>query len=111
MALPFRLEGYKALVTGGASGIGEAICRVFHNAGASVVVADINTAQEDALSSQLAGSSALVCDVTSETSVREAIGSLDRLDVLVNHAGMGFVGNIEEPELTDFQRLFRVNVE
>ena len=111
MAAAFRLDGKTALVTGGASGIGEAICRVFNNAGASVVVADINLEQAQKLASQLAGSTAAQCDVTSEDSVRSMFGSLSKLDVLVNNAGVVAVGGVEETELTDFQRVFRVNVE
>ena len=111
MAAAFRLDGKTALVTGGASGIGEAICRVFNNAGASVVVADINLEQAQKLASQLAGSIAAQCDVTSEDSVRSMFGSLSKLDVLVNNAGVVAVGGVEETELTDFQRVFRVNVE
>ena len=47
---PFRLDGLTALVTGGASGIGEAICRRLTWSGASVVIADIDTARAATLS-------------------------------------------------------------
>lgn len=43
--------------------------------------------------------------------MRSAFAGLERLDVLVNNAGIGLVGGVEETELSDFQRLFRVNVE
>jgi 2-keto-3-deoxy-L-fuconate dehydrogenase len=111
MPIPFRLDGKRALVTGGASGIGEAVTRVFTEAGASVYIADINKAQSEALAGQLAGASAVTCDITDEGSVRAAFGAIDRLDILVNNAGIGLVGGVEETELADFQRLFRVNVE
>ncbi|MBI3281049.1 MAG: SDR family oxidoreductase [Acidobacteria bacterium] len=108
---PFRLDGKRALVTGGASGIGEAVCRVFTQAGASVVVADINRAQASDLAEQLPGATVAVCDITDEASVRHVFNSLSSLDILVNNAGIGLVGSVEETELSDFQRLFRVNVE
>jgi 2-keto-3-deoxy-L-fuconate dehydrogenase len=111
MATPFRLDGKRALVTGGASGIGEAISRVFTEAGASVYIADINKTQSEALAAELAGASAVACDITDEASVKAAFAAIDRLDVLVNNAGIGLVGGIEETELGDLQRLFRVNVE
>jgi NAD(P)-dependent dehydrogenase (short-subunit alcohol dehydrogenase family) len=108
---PFRLEGKKALITGGASGIGEAICRVFSSAGASVIVADINRSQSEALASELGNASAVTCDITDEQAVSDAFSGIDRLDILVNNAGIGLVGGVEETSLPDFQRLFRVNVE
>ena len=111
MATPFRLDGKRALVTGGASGIGEAISRVFTEAGASVYIADINKAQSEALAAELPGASAVTCDITDEASVRSAFSAIERLDVLVNNAGIGLVGGVEETELSDLQRLFRVNVE
>lgn len=111
MSTPFRLDGKRALVTGGASGIGEAVCRVFTEAGASVIVADINKTQSEALASQLAKASAVSCDITNEDSVKAAFAGIERLDILVNNAGIGLVGGVEETELGDFQRLFRVNVE
>jgi NAD(P)-dependent dehydrogenase (short-subunit alcohol dehydrogenase family) len=111
MQQPFRLDGRIALVTGGSSGIGAAICRCFSAAGASIVVSDINKAAAEQLAAELPGSRAAVCDVTDESSVRAAIGSVEKIDVLVNCAGIGLVGGVEETELSDFQRLFRVNVE
>ncbi|MEJ7605566.1 MAG: SDR family oxidoreductase [Bryobacteraceae bacterium] len=111
MTQPFRLDGKTALVTGGASGIGEAISRVFANAGASVVIADINKAQSDALATELPQARSVVCDITNEAAVREVFESLGQLDILVNNAGIGHVGGVEDTDLADFQRLFRVNVE
>ena len=53
MTTPFRLDGLRALVTGGASGIGEETCRVLTAAGAAVIIADIDRARAEALSMQL----------------------------------------------------------
>jgi 2-keto-3-deoxy-L-fuconate dehydrogenase len=111
MYMPFRLDGKRALVTGGASGIGEAICRVFTEAGASVLIADINKDQSEALALELPGAVAVSCDITDEASVKTAFAGIDRLDILVNNAGIGMVGSVEETDLSDLQRLFRVNVE
>jgi 2-keto-3-deoxy-L-fuconate dehydrogenase len=110
MAL-FRLDGRKALVTGGASGIGEATCRVLSEAGAQVVIADLDRARAEALSAELPGSRVAVLDITSEPAVQAAVAALDTLDILVNNAGIGLVGSIEETEPADFSRLLRVNVE
>jgi NAD(P)-dependent dehydrogenase (short-subunit alcohol dehydrogenase family) len=111
MQTPFRLDGRRALVTGGASGIGEAICKVFSAAGAQVVVLDVDGARAAALAAELPEGSPIQCDITDEEAVRSALGSLDGLDILVNNAGIGLVGDITETDLADFQRLFRVNVE
>src|SRR5947208_9886201 len=111
MTAPFRLDAKTALVTGGASGIGEATCRAFAGAGASVVIVDVNRPAAEALSHELPGSSVLTFDITEEAAVRQALGTLQSLDILVNNAGIGLVGSVEETELADFQRLFRVNVE
>lgn len=111
MSIPFRLDGKVALVTGGASGIGEATCRVFTAAGAAVMIADIDVKRARDLSAELAGSIAVECDITSEESVKRTFSSIPKLDILVNNAGIGLVGGVTETELADFQRLFRVNVE
>ena len=111
METPFRLDGLKALVTGGASGIGESTARVLTAAGASVIIVDIDEARAAALSAELPGSSVEILDITNEAAVAAAFARIPALNILVNNAGIGLVGGIEETGLPDFQRLFRVNVE
>ncbi len=107
---PFRLDGKVALVTGGASGIGERTCRAFSQAGASVIVADIDTNKAEALAAELPGSRAMHCDITSEESVKHVFQQIPHLDLLVNNAGIGLVGGVTETEVSDFEKIFKVNV-
>ena len=111
MHLPFRVDGRKALVTGGASGIGEATCRSLCAAGALVTIADIDRPRAEALSLELPGASVLILDITDEAAVESAFAGMGTLDILVNNAGIGLVGGVEQTDLADFRRLFRVNVE
>ncbi len=106
----FRLDGKHALVTGAASGIGEATARVFTEAGATVSLVDIDRVRAEKVASELLNASAYVCDITDEGEVARLMATLE-LDVLVNCAGIGLVGTAEETGLEDWRRLFRVNVE
>ncbi len=108
---PFRLDGKIALITGGASGIGEATARAFTRAGARVLIVDLDEKRGQALAQTLPGSAAHRCDITDETQVIQLFSGISELDILVNCAGIGLVGNVEETEVGDWQRLFRVNVE
>lgn len=107
----FRLDGKLALITGGASGIGEATARLFTSAGARVIVADLDEKRGRELAAELTGSEFRRCDVTDESSLEQTLDGFDSLDILVNSAGIGLVGNVQETELADFRRLLRVNVE
>jgi len=107
---PFRLDGRHALVTGGASGIGEATVKEFVRAGAFVWIADINVSAAEALAASVDSASVLHLDVTSRESIAAAVARLNRLDILVNNAGIGHVGSIETTEPEDFDRLINVNV-
>lgn len=107
---PFRLDGKVALITGGASGIGERTSRAFTAAGASVIIADLDTKKAEELSAELPGSRAILCDITSEESVKHVFQQVPHLDILVNNAGIGLVGGVTETELADFERVMRVNV-
>jgi NAD(P)-dependent dehydrogenase (short-subunit alcohol dehydrogenase family) len=98
------------MVTGGASGIGEATSRVFAAAGATVLIADIDMARAEKLAAELPGARAVRCDVTDEAGIRDLFAGLEGLDVLVNNAGIGLVGTVEDTETADFERLMRVNV-
>ena len=110
MGLPFRLDGRVALVTGGASGIGEATSRVLTAAGASVHIVDLDGASSQKLASELPGDKAHPCDITNVEQVAAVFASIPKLDILVNNAGIGHVGSIEECGPDDFDRLYRVNV-
>ena len=106
----FRLDGKRALVTGGASGIGEATCRELARGGAHVFVADIDLDRARSLAGQLASAEPVRLDVTSPDSVRAAAESIGSLDILVNNAGVGHVGAITNTQPDEFDRLLEVNV-
>jgi 2-keto-3-deoxy-L-fuconate dehydrogenase len=107
---PFGLEGRHALVTGGASGIGEATAKELARSGAFVWIADINHAAAEALAATLPAARGLAMDVTQPDSIWAAGAQLERLDILVNCAGIGHVGSIEVTEPEDFDRILNVNV-
>jgi 2-keto-3-deoxy-L-fuconate dehydrogenase len=107
---PFGLEGRHALVTGGASGIGEATAKELARAGAFVWIADINHPAAEALAATLPAARALAMDVTQPDSIEAQAARVGRLDLLVNCAGIGHVGSIEGTEPEDFDRVLNVNV-
>jgi NAD(P)-dependent dehydrogenase (short-subunit alcohol dehydrogenase family) len=113
----FRLDGKVAIITGGGSGIGQAIAVRFTASGAAVRIVDINPKQAEETEAQIksAGGDATVhaCDVTNQTQVHEtlhAIFARERVDILVNNAGVSHIGTAESTTEDDFGRLFRVNV-
>ena len=106
----FRLDGKHALVTGGASGIGEATCKELARAGASVIVADLNLEKAQGLAASLPNAKAVHMDVTKSDSIQRVAAELERLDILVNNAGIAHVGDITHVEPDDFDRLMEVNV-
>lgn len=98
-----------AIVTGASGGIGEATARALHAAGYRV----FGTSRGRPATSS-PGIEYLVCDVTSDESVRAAIGEVlskaGRIDLLVNNAGVGLVAGAEESSLEQAKSLFDVNL-
>lgn len=114
----FSLGGKTALVTGGGSGIGQAISVLFARAGARVAVVDIDegAARDTAGGIQAAGGVAAPfrCDVAERAEVEAAFTAaedqLGALDILVNNAGIAHVGTVETTTEGDFDRVCRVNI-
>jgi len=112
------LEGKVALVTGGAQGLGEAICRTLSESGATVVVADIREDQAQALASELETNGKkvqpLVLDVCNEVMIERAIQRIrtdhGRLDVLVNNAGTDRTVSVEDLPVEDWDRVIATNL-
>jgi D-threitol dehydrogenase (NAD+) len=110
----FSLAGKVAVVTGGASGIGEAIVDAYAVKGATVVVLDLAVDAAQRKVSQGIAAAAVGCDVTSEQSIDDATSAVntqfDRVDVLVNSAGIGLTGAAEELTLDTWDRTMAVNL-
>jgi 2-keto-3-deoxy-L-fuconate dehydrogenase len=114
----FSLKDRVALITGAASGIGEAIAKTFASAGAHVFVADRDRTGGEAVANAIRGAKQsadfLELDVTNEAQCEAARAAVHtkfgRLDVLVNNAGVGHVGTILQTNGADMDRLYSVNV-
>ena len=114
----FNLSGKIAVVTGGGSGIGRAIAQLFGERGAHVVVLDVDGQAAKDTAAAIAGArgsaEAAACDVSNAAHVTAVFGRVvertQRLDILINNAGVAHVGNIERTDEDDFDRLYRVNV-
>ena len=111
-----RLESRVAVVTGGASGLGEATVRLFTAQGARVVVADLQADRGKALADEL-GAAAVFSrtDVTREEDVAAAVdlaaAEFGRLDCMFNNAGIvGAVGPIDEVPVEDFDATVAVHL-
>jgi NAD(P)-dependent dehydrogenase (short-subunit alcohol dehydrogenase family) len=102
-------EGLKAVVTGGGSGIGAATARLLANRGAAVAVLDLDPAPAIA-----AGLHGFQADVADDASVRAAVAAaldaLGGLDVLVNNAGIGAAGTVEDNPDEQWLKVYDVNV-
>ncbi len=106
----FSLDGRIALVTGGASGIGAATVKELARAGAQVWITDIDLPAAKALAASVPSARALHLDVTSPGSIAAAVAQAGSLDILINNAGIGHVGSIENTDPEDFDRIVNVNV-
>ncbi|XP_057526612.1 (+)-borneol dehydrogenase 2 [Amaranthus tricolor] len=114
-----RLFGKVTLVTGGATGIGESIVRLFHKHGAKVCIVDINDNAGQRLLDSLCGDPNICffhCDVTKEDDVKRAVDftaeKFGALDIMVNNAGLAGppTNDIRNVELADFEKVYDVNV-
>jgi 2-keto-3-deoxy-L-fuconate dehydrogenase len=103
-----ELAGLRALVTGGASGIGLATARLLAARGARVASLDVAAATPEPPLERVRAD--LTDDAAVRAAVREATGRLGGLDILVNNAGVGAAGTVEANPDDEWHRVFDINV-
>ncbi|GEO03553.1 oxidoreductase [Adhaeribacter aerolatus] len=117
MAL-FSLAGKTAVITGGGSGIGRSISKLFARQGARVFILELNsdaaaqTLQE--ITEEGGQASSFACNVSSQEEVTTVFDNIrqqsGRIDIVINNAGIAHVGNIEQTSEADLDRIYQVNV-
>lgn len=106
-----RLAGKTALITGGSSGLGNEMARRFVAEGASVIVADIDAENGQALARELGNAASFVpLDVSSEDDWKRVMDQAGPIDIVVNNAGITTHGSIEDVTLEQFRHEFEVDV-
>ena len=114
----FSLKNKTAIITGGASGIGKAIAKLFAKQGAVVHILDFddNGARQTAneITATEGKAYSLKCDVSNQLGVKEIIKNITdvscAIDILINNAGVAHIGTAETTSEDDFNRLLNVNV-
>ena len=113
----FSLQNKTALITGGGSGIGEAIAQTFANQDAKVFIIDQNLDAANKIVEKInkkgLSAKAYKCDVSNNKNVSNVINEISKtstIDILINNAGIAHVGNIEACEEKDLDHLYEVNI-
>lgn len=107
-----RFDGYSVIVTGGSSGIGEAIVDRFLDEGAKVTVLDIQDDRKQEMEEK--GADYVHCDISDWQQVSEAVekvGEERGLDVIVNNAGIGSNSDIKEMTVDEWQKVISVDLD
>src|SRR6516162_3314664 len=111
----FRLDGLRALITAGGSGIGRVIAKCLFEAGARVHICDIQAKLLDACGGEFPGIGTTVADVSDDSAVDHLFADVQRnlggLDVLVNNAGIaGPTGAIEDIDPKEWRHCIEVDL-
>lgn len=116
--MQISLEGKTAIVTGGGSGIGAAVCHVFAKAGAHVFVLEREESKGlqvvDAIREAGGQAGLVLADVSQQEEMlavaKQAVAQTGRIDILVNNAGIAHVGTLDATGEAEFDRVYEVNV-
>ncbi len=110
----FSLENKTAIVTGGGSGIGKEISKLFAKQGAKVFILDLDEKGAEETVSDIISQNGKAffekCNVAIEEEVNNVINKIAAIDIIVNNAGIAHVGNVENTTAADVDRLLSVNV-
>jgi NAD(P)-dependent dehydrogenase (short-subunit alcohol dehydrogenase family) len=115
--MKFDLKDKSAVVTGGGSGIGKAICLALAGQGASLHILELSASNAKQTLKEIKdnGGNAHIyeCDIANGDDVREAfeaILAIGPVNILINNAGIAHVGNLENTEESDLDKLYEVNI-
>lgn len=110
----FSLTGKTAVITGGGSGIGKAISTLFAKQGADVHIIELNAEAGEQIATEIEyrGGKAFVysADVSNQQQILETFMKIDKIDILINNAGIAHIGRADTTEETDFEHVFNINV-
>ena len=114
----FSLKGKTAIVTGGGSGIGAAISKLFSKQKARVFILDYNSDSSQEVAKSYGEWDGVIeykfCDVSDQQEMISVIKSIHdstgRIDVMVNNAGISSIGNIEETSEDEMDRIYKINI-
>ena len=113
----FSLKGKTAIITGGGSGIGKAISTTFAKQGAHVCILDFSANNGNVTVSEIkkenGSASFYQCDLANQKRIENIFNEIAKkysIDILINNAGIAHVGNIENTNSEDLDRLYNVNI-
>ena len=110
----FNLKDKVAVITGGANGIGKATALLFAKQSAEVHILDMNEEAAKTVAEEVAVSGGKgfshMCDVTKQQQVKEIFDSINKIDILVNSAGISHIGKLEDTSEEDFDKIYNANV-
>ncbi|MFT5166787.1 MAG: 2-keto-3-deoxy-L-fuconate dehydrogenase [Saprospiraceae bacterium] len=114
----FNLKNRVAVITGGGSGIGEAIAKVFARQEAEICILDIHKENSEAVVEQIKAADGKAhfyeCNIANHKEVAAVFEKIyqthKRLDILVNNAGVAHIGNVEMTTEEDMDRVYKINV-
>jgi len=111
----FKLKNKIAVVTGGASGIGLSISKLFAKQGAVVHILDLNSNSKEIfvknINNEIFNNIFIhKCDISNFSQVSLIVSQIGKIDILVNNAGIASIGNIENTDENEFDNIYNVNV-
>ena len=104
MPLVKEFDGLTAIVTGAGSGIGLATARLLNNSGAKVYGFDISEGEMTGIATWVR------CDISDSDSVEKAFKGITSLDILINNAGIGAAGSVEDAKDEEWLKVLNINV-
>ncbi|MDB5140565.1 MAG: tsaC [Mucilaginibacter sp.] len=110
----FKLTNKSVVITGGGSGIGKAMSILFAKQGANVHIIELNAEAAAETVNQITADGGkadnYTCDVSDQQQVIAALGMIEKIDILINNAGIAHIGRADNTSEADFDRIYNVNI-